>query len=139
MEPDNTLTITLTVDTAKIQPGKVDDYISFSDGQEHPKGQKPEEFTSEVKKNMEVEWIGIPKDEKSGDLVTIKKVNWEKDAKILREKDHHGNKGKVKARVKEEHVPGEEKYSLHFSVTYKDQKTQNFPPIDPKLTMAKEA
>lgn len=137
MATNNTITITLTVDTKDIQPKKVDEYVTFSDGQHHPKGQSLEDFTTTVKKNMEVEWRGVPEEDSEGNSVSIDKIVWHKGGEVLKGKDHHGQRGHVKAQVREHYIKEEEKYIVHFSV-FNEGKNKGEFKIDPKLTMAKE-
>lgn len=129
-------TITLEVDTAKINEHNKNNFVSFSD--DRGKGHKsipgePAKFVSKIDQGMQVIWEGKPKDASTGDTVKIESITKESGPDLL-QTIGKPDKGVITAVVKSTHIDGEEKYKIEFEVIYKDKPSKTLT-IDPKLEM----
>lgn len=126
-------TITITVDTEKINSNNKNQCVVFTDDRDDPPQEpgKPEDYVSSVSKNMKVTWVG--KSENGTDTVEIHEVSRKsKDggSKILENSKNTSHNGTVEAKVKDEDVPGYEFYDVKFKINGDNEFT-----IDPKLLM----
>lgn len=126
--------VLLTVNTKKINPGNVNEAVSFSnEGDSKPGSGKPADFVSEVYRNMKITWYG--KAEDAGDTIQILEITRKPSggAEILDKtfKDPN-NDGIVKGKIKDEDVPGDELYNVKFRINNDPNKEFT---VDPKLRM----
>lgn len=136
MENKMNTTITLEVDTARINEHNKDNFVTFKDnrGKDHKSNPgEPELFLSRIDVGMQVIWDGKPTDASTGDTVKIKSITKESGPDLL-QTIGPPNKGVLTAVVKNTHIDGKEKYKIEFEVIYKDKSSKTFP-IDPKLEM----
>ncbi len=133
MEAQNTK-IYMIVDTTKIQPGRIDEFVEFKDNRKNPNPQKnPVEFTSEINAGQKVFWFGEPK-EAPRDTIEITEVKRKEDGpKLIKDIGNDpGHRGAFTAQVVDEYLEGRESYSIKFRI--KGHATEY--EVDPKLEMA---
>ncbi|WP_400078795.1 hypothetical protein [Winogradskyella sp. R77965] len=141
-KPGNTV-ITLTVDTEGLiaDPNNVNNYVVFTDNQSDPAENPghPETYVSTVNKGATCEWQGVPK--QGTDLINItgvfKKASGGKDILKtpippgLQENPNKPSRKVLKAKVNGKYLPGNEEYTVNFTIN-------DGPiifPVDPKIKM----
>lgn len=126
--------IYMIVDTKKIQPGRVDDYVEFKDNRNNPNPKKdPANFTSEISAGKKVFWFGEPK-EQSQDTIEITGIVRKKkdEPDFLKDLgDDPDHRGAYMAQVIEEYTGGRESYSIRFRIKGHEAEYE----VDPKLEM----
>lgn len=126
-------TITMKVDTTKINPGNVTECIKFEDSFGGEQCGSPEDFTSKIKIGDEICWRGKARNEETGDTVTINKIIYEAHTNILGQTELHGDAcGNVTGNALHGQTGDEEEYGVYFTVTRGSQPPVQFY-VDPKL------
>jgi len=125
-------TITLIVETGKIEKGNLDTTCNFG----QVAGVSNEDFTTLVHLDDDITWVGEPSmDSPDADLVEIKLVKHEGGKRILNKKILRGNT-KVVGKVKNGKKDDVEKYLIEFTVYNNGIKRGKYK-IDPKLQVIK--
>lgn len=126
-------TITMKVDTKKINPGNVTACIKFEDSFGGEQSGSPEDFTSKISIGDEICWEAEAKDRQTGDTVTIDKITYEAHTNILGQTELHGDAcGKVTGNALHGQAGDEQEYGVYFTVTSGSQPPVQFY-VDPKL------
>jgi len=132
-EPMQTVTVTLNVDTGRIEKTKTSSYCSFG----QPEGVSNEDFTIDVNVGTTVVWQGVSSSAPGTDVVNITSINYRGGKNVFERNVLRGNNEKperVFGKVVAATPPGQEcKYSISFTVTSNGAKRGGTFIIDPKI------
>lgn len=121
-----THTVTLYVDTDNITKNTIAENANFGQNV----GTTNEDFTIEVNKGDNIEWVGVSTSD-TGE-VHIKKIKYKKGNKLLQRDENDGEKT-VKAKVDKGNKGDVEEYDISFKIVSSVNNQNRVFRIDPKI------